>query len=79
MVADDFVDRLADRAEIKNVLHCGRHGTFPEALLRSQILGDVSYDILDRSELIAFVVARWIAALVDDGAQLLRPASGCFV
>jgi hypothetical protein len=53
----------------------------------AQLLGDVSDDVLDGPNvafvidgpnLIAFVIVDlWVAALVDDGAQFLRPLAGC--
>ena len=40
---------------------------------RLQTLGDVLHDVLDGAHLIA----RWVAALIDGGAQLRRPFPGC--
>lgn len=35
-------------------------------------------DVLDSTNIVAFaIVARWVAPLVDDGAQRLCPVSGC--
>ena len=40
------------------------------------MLGDVSDDVLDRRDIILFVVTRGVVALVDNGAQLLCSVSG---
>ncbi|MFZ1149595.1 MAG: hypothetical protein WAR76_07665 [Xanthobacteraceae bacterium] len=44
---------------------------------RAQLLGNVSDDVLDRRDIILFVVTRGVVALVENGAQLLCLVSGC--
>jgi hypothetical protein len=41
------------------------------------VLRDESDDALDRRDSVLFLVARWVAALVKNGPQLLCPLSGC--
>ena len=53
--------------------YCGRHGT--RSSLRTNVLSDVLHQVLDGRDLTSALLARWVAAFVEDRTQLLGPGS----